>query len=437
VSETNPIIESNLKRPRSSTGRGSKLFYLNLDASDNPFVEQIADNDRLKRLFQQYPFIPYNGSNQNPEHTLLYVLDVLGKLSPTQSSVINSMGFYCYGGKINIVESVDTEFSLEQNEITESAARQDYQNLMLIKPVIGFRETAKRLFRSRKVCGEHYLRIDYYQIAGVKKCVLSYVDHKNILPVITEDGKPETFITFDEFNSDTLQQKKYEVIGKYPYITENKKGLSTIVQYKNGIGKRGRPNETGILIDQYREYKDNVFLTRQSANNFTPQIIMEQEEADPEQTANEEIAAVEAGFDNQLQRIIANFTNGGDSPSPIFMTNRPFGTRESLIHEVSQNTREKWFVETGNITRKRIIDAHGWSERLIGDSDVGSGMFATAILETLKIKLPLINAETSIEEQTLNTAIDSAFNWLGVDFEGRDINFNNPYKTLLDQTQTQ
>lgn len=415
------------------------MFYTLLDKNDNPFLDQIQDVELLKRTFTDRPFIPYNGTNQEPQHTLLYVLDVLSKMSPTQSAILNSMAFYCYGGKVGLVNSIDTEFALEQNDITGPSANKHFDNLMLVKPSIGYRELAKLLFRSRKFCGEHYVQINYHQIAGVRRTSIKYIDPLNIMPVITEEGEQETFIVFEQWCSDTLDRKKYEIIGKYPFITEsNYEGhptgfYSTIVQYKNGIGKRGRPCETGIMIDQFREYKDNIFLTRQSANNFVPQIFIEQEEAETQQTFDDELAAREANFDNALERMIYNTTNSGD-PQPILMSNRPFGTSQAYIHEFQQNTNEKWFNMTGGITKKRIIEAHGWSDKLIGDSDVGTGLNSSAILETLKIKLPLIDAQASIEEKTINTVIDSALNWMGIDFSGIDIKFNNPYKTMLEQT---
>jgi hypothetical protein len=426
--------QTNIKRPRL-TNVASKLFYTTLDRNDNPFLEQIRDDELLKKLFYNFPFIPYNGTNQNPQHTLLYVLDVLSKISPTQSAVLNSMSFYCFGGKVSVVESVDTEFSLKRNELDGTQAEQYYESLKLIKPRLGFRGLGKLLFRSRKACGEHYIRINYFQLAGVKDVKIHYVDPLNIMPVIHKKGEPETFITYEDFTIYTLTEKKYDVVGKYPYITQNDDGsFSTIIQHKNGIGTRGRPDQTGILIDSFREYKDNIFLTRQSANNFTPQVFIEQEEADPEQTINLENESVMEGFKGLSDRLRYNYTNNGDDPETIMWSNRPFGTSASLIHEFTQKSSEKWFVATGSITEKRIIKAYSWSERLMDDANVSSkgGFSSNPMLESLQLKLPLIDAETSIEEHTINTAIDSAFNWLGIDFEGYDIKFNNPYRTIID-----
>jgi hypothetical protein len=427
-SATNDI--PNIKRQRS--GVASKLFYTNINKTDNPLDDVINDKDKLKQIFKNYPFIPYNGTNQNPQNTMLSVLDILSKLSPTQSSVLNSMSFYLYGGKVGLVESVDTEFALEQNVIEGNEAKQYFESLMTIKPEHGFRELAKSLFKSRKYCGEHYIRINYYQVAGQKKVKIEYLNPLNVMPTITEDGQQDTFITFDEFNNDTIINGKYDIVGKYPYITFDKDYYSTIIQYKNGSARRGRPVESAIVIDQYREYKDNLFLTRQSANNFTPQVFIEQEEADPAQTVNEDRAAIEAQFDNYLERFIANTTNNGDDPQSVLLSNRPFGTKEAFIYEFKQNTSEKWFNITGSITEKRIIKAHGWSDKLMGDSDVGTGLNSSAIIETLKVKLPLIEAQTSIEENTINIAIDSAFRWLGINFDGVDIKFNNPYQSMID-----
>ena len=415
-------------------GRSSKVFYTNLTRDDNPFLDQIQDKDKLKELFSSYKIkaIPYNGTNQNPEHTMLSVLDVLNKVSPTQPKVINSMSFNLFG-KIGLVESVDTEFAIDRNEISGTKANGYFENLMFIKPKIGFIETAKFLFKQRKASGEHYLKVIYRQIAGERKVVIEPVNYLNINPLLTPDGEPETFILFKEWCQDTLDKERYEIIGKYPFITEQKDGSqATIIQYKNGIGVRGRPAETDIMIDMFREYKDNIYMTRCSVNNFTAQVFMEFQEADPNATMGLEEQAQADGYENLAARFARNYTNNGEQPASIMATTRPPETDPTFIHEFKQNTSEKWFSQVGGMTRKRIIESHGWSEKLMGDSEVGTGLNASDVLETLKIKLPLIEAQASIEEMTLNIAIDSALMFLGIDFGGVDIKFNNPYKTILD-----
>ena len=55
-------------------------------------------------------------------------------------------------------------------------------------------------------------------------------------------------------------------------------------------------NKQGILIDSFREYKTIFFLQDNQLIIFTPQVFIEQEEADPEQTINLENRSIIEGF---------------------------------------------------------------------------------------------------------------------------------------------
>lgn len=420
----------NIKQRSSYSRKTSNLFWTQISDQDNPFVQQIKDDEKLKEIFRDRPFIPYNGTNQDPCHSLLNVLKILAELSPTHSSVINALSFYCFGGKISLVNSVDTEFSLSQNELSEVQAKPYFEYLQLIKPKHGFRDLAQKLFFNRKYSGEHYVRVDYYELAGIRSAKISCVDNLQILPVIPEPGEPDTFILFTSYQQ--VSNKKYETVGKYPYITVNKDGsYSTIISFINTDYYRGRPKEKGIMIDTYREYKDNIFLTRQSANNFTPQVFIESEDPDPNMYNAENDDALKAGFESLEARMRYNLTNNGDDPQSILHSNRPFGTSPAFVYEFKQNTSEKWFNITGSITENRIIKAHSWSSRLM-DGNVANGLSSNQFIDELKIKLPLIELHQSIEESTINTAIDSALNWMNIDFSGIDIKFTNPFKTMID-----
>lgn len=427
------LYPKNIKERAAMQKQPSKLFYINVTTDENPFVDQIQDQQKLKEIFREFPFVPYSGTKQNPENTLLSVLKTLAELSPTQASVIQSMSWYCYGGKIGIAKSVDTEFDSERVMLDPAASKQWYEILKTIRPECGYTEAAKQLFKARKYSGEHYLMVRFYEVSGVRKANIQVIDNLKIMPLIHEDGYPDRFITFEKFNYETIEKKKYDIVAKYPYTSELRDGtMATIIQYKNGCALRGRPLETGVMIDIYREYKDNIFLTRQSKNNFAGQVLIEQELSGSNEIDELDRIAQQNGFRNYEDQFANNFTNSGDDPASVVHMFRPSGTAATLIHEFSQNTSEKWFNVVGQLTTNRIMNAHSWSTILMNGGDISKGLSTNLFIDELKIKLPLIEAHQDVECDTLNKAIDTALAWMGIDFTEFDIRFNNPYKTLLD-----
>jgi hypothetical protein len=78
----------------------------------NPIPDEVQDNDIEKLFFSKYKLVPYSGTHQCSSHTILKYITNLSVLSPTLSSCINAIGFYGFGGKIDVVKSDNSEFDL-------------------------------------------------------------------------------------------------------------------------------------------------------------------------------------------------------------------------------------------------------------------------------------------------------------------------------------
>jgi len=343
------------------------------------------------------------------------------------------MAFHCFGGKISAVESGDPEFNYSNDPVEEGEAKIIYKALETIKPKGGFRRLARSLFVSRKYSGEHYVIVKFYSLAGVNRATMDQVDNLKIMPFINSPGEPEQFAIFDDFWKD-VPNKKYQMVAAYPNFSEMKDGaLATIIQYKNTNGWRGRPEATGIMMDQYREMKDNIFLTRQSANNFTPQAIIEIGIANPGTLNDLEKKARKEGYESMGKKLQGKTTNDGEDPQSILWMEYGPDDPKTNITFVPQITNEKWFNITGGLTKTRIMEGHSWPDVFMG-ATMPSGFSQNVYLELLTMKLPLIESEAQPEEITINTAIDLCFYWTNIDLMAeKDIKFNNPYETLLKQ----
>ena len=60
-----------------------------------------------------------------------------------------------------------------------------------------------------------------------------------------------------------------------------------------------------LFLYQYREFQDAMYLIKQAGNNFTPQVIIEVEDDNPEESNKD---AQREGYANEADRMRDNFT---------------------------------------------------------------------------------------------------------------------------------
>ena len=81
-----------------------------------------------------------------------------------------------------------------------------------------------------------------------------------------------------------------------------------------------------------------------------------------------------------------------------------------LIHEFNPNLNENFYKTTNEISREKIIESEGWSEKLLGKAVSGIGQ--AGILEELKAKQPLLDSYRIAVSKQLSKLIHMAMNFL-------------------------
>ena len=84
----------------------------------NPIPAEITDPDAIKTTFQDYPFIPYAGTEHSSAYGLLLWLNSMSHLSPTHGSCINSIKTYALGQPLDIVKKESSNFGID-TELTD------------------------------------------------------------------------------------------------------------------------------------------------------------------------------------------------------------------------------------------------------------------------------------------------------------------------------
>ena len=179
--------------------------------------------------------------------------------------------------------------------------------------------------------------------------------------------------------------------------------------------------------------QDEVYLITQTDNNFTGQIIIEVEDDNPE-FADED--AQDAGFDNEADRFIENFSNQSEDPLAVLFMKRPYGSKEMKVEQIKPNTNEKWYETNYQMSRAKIIELNQWSAKLLDDSTATGLNSGEAFLNVLKKMLPVIRSHQNNIDSTPNIALEAIIEYFNKpQFAELRLKSQSPYKEILNETE--
>ncbi|MEP7197272.1 MAG: hypothetical protein ABI851_12190 [Saprospiraceae bacterium] len=408
---------------------------------DSPIPDEVRDVSKLQNWFRKVGYIPFAGTVQDSNHTILRYIQNLTRLSPTLSSCINGIRFYSFSGKPTIVKSDDSEFDFTDNlkgeEVLQEVKGAIIDKLSLIdKGNQSWNRLAINLYNSYKGSGNAFLSVTITDVLGVKKIKLKLHPTETVLYKI-----PELFVSdqVDVSNSwDNQYLKKFPptTYSVFPHYDESKDEIKTMIHLKNGSGHYGRPDWFACSMDAFLEIKNKEYLLKAVYSNFTGQVLVEFEGMDSKPVLDNS-KAVQDGWKSAADQWAGNFTyNGGskqlDRPQSILVTERPFGTSPVFVHEFNVQTKEKYFEGIGSICERNIIKANMWSKNLSGVDNAG-GFSSDSFVSELKTKIPLFEHYQNLID---NEAINKALDFIGQILQDDDyINYNiihkNPFQTIL------
>lgn len=386
------------ENPKQRMRGRKKSRSLDIYGVQNPIPEEVADSDELRKMFQQWNLVPYAGTTNGSGQSLLAWYQMLAKLSPTHSACISKKLKYAVGGKAAFVRTLDTEFDLgEEVQPMTTAEKVAYRDALneFIDFDGGIGHLHRDLGQSLEENGNAWAELSFSETIGVGRAKVKAHRATHCLYVNTKPGEPKVVAVSPKWTSEYLSMHEPRYVPRFPNFTRDKNGvIRTMFHLKNGTNTwYGRPESQGSDIYKYREFQDQIYLTKQAAGNFTGQLIVEVEDSDPEfAPAIDEEGAQEAGFSSFTERMEQSYTQKSENPQSILVTSRPFGSKPMYVFQIDPNTNENWYKVTGEIAEQKITMSHGLTLRFMG-FDVSNGFATDAFIGDY-----VMNVEPVIEE---------------------------------------
>lgn len=364
--------ENTTVTPPFSELRGSRGRKLTLiESAKNPIPGEIKDTDKLSRFFEKWKLVPYAGHTKGTGHSLLIWYKMLAQLSPMHGACIEKLKKYVVGSRAKFVRAEDPEFDPgTENKPLTPAELNTYQEA--IKQHItfegGVREFHKNVVGSYKETGDAFVMLSISAVNGQTRANISFLDETNVMYIYPEPGEALSVMITPVWDTAYMKKHPPTILPIAPNFKQGEDGVARMVFHiKNGNGKwYGRPDSKAADLYKYREVQDAIYLIRQSAANFTGQVIIEIEDGGGVNPAIDNEDAQRNGFDSFSDRMEENYTQKGEDPQSVFVTSRPFGSRPMFVFQIKPNTNENWYKVTGEISEQKILRSHQLTLRFMG-----------------------------------------------------------------------
>lgn len=425
--------------PKKDKSRASAKGAYKLFVYKNPIPEQLKDPDDLKELFVKYKLVPFAGLDNGTGHKLLDFFRYLRTYSDTHGACIESKLEYSFGGKAKIVYDSDDffEFKQEEKEVPLNIA----QNFAAYARTINWDNSTIRQFVENAMdpwlwSGNYYVELVHTQTAGIWKTSAYVHQPEHCLYLLTEEEEQRYIAISIKWDQDYLLRHKPRVVPVFPAYSFEDGSYRTLIHEMHGnYPWYGRMSAMSGILPIYNEIQISNFMVKHADANFMAQVFIELEDGDGEvDNLMDDKEAMNAGFENAMDRFEQNYTAKGDNPSAMMVTSRPHGAKNAFVHEFSPKTNENYYEKVSDINSKKIIKAHNWSKRLMGD-DVANGLSTNVFLDEFSIKnVTTIRKLQLLGNWLVNTVITEAMKFSGTKgLEGIRIALTSPFEEMLVQ----
>lgn len=379
-----------------SKGKRQARKYQRVTIDRDILTDEVKDSKQLQNVYKQYPIIPYAGTNENSGDGLLDFFYRLAKLSPTNGSCIREISKYVCGDAIEIIY-IDDEYLDDEIKVTDQSIRTRFKEMMSKgtiseKSLLGL---GKVYDFNYTVSGNGYLMLTLIETMGERTFKVECVDTRHIKPMIGSDKKENGYFVISKvWDEDYLNKYSPLVISEFPVYTETIKGVyQTIFHLQNGGNVHGRPESIMATEFAYSEHQNVHYRIKNTDNKWTGDLIIEAEAGDPN------IAPMLT-----TEQYDKNFTNKSEDPLSVLYSERPYQTKQMFVYQVKPNSNENYYKVVGDFDKMMIIQAHGWSERLLGHNSTG-GVNGNSWLFELYTKIPMIDQKRTTILYDINRLI--------------------------------
>jgi hypothetical protein len=360
---------------------------------------------------------------------------MLQKLSPTHGTCIAKKTKYAVGGRVRIVQAFDPVWSLpiERNEVpinTQLEYRNNVEQYFTFEG--GLQELHKFVSSAFQSVGEAYVEMSYTVVEGQTRVHVKAHGEKSVLPAKTETAYPIYGIS-QKWDVEYLKNNPPRLVTGYPEFTQDEQGVNrTMFVLKTGNTNHGRPDSQMSDIYKYREVQDSIYLAKQSAANFSGQLIIEVEDGEAVDAIDND-GAQSSGFADFATQFEHNFTMKSDNPQSVLITSRPYGAGEMFVFQVKPNTNENWYDVTGEMAVGYITRSHEVTPRFIG-KESSNGFSENAYLQDYLTNVePTINALRETITDFTNGILNAGWDVLNMpNMKELSITFDNPIQSMID-----
>ena len=434
----NPKKDKELKQMRSA--KSFKLFQYK-----NPLPDQMTDPEELKKLFDKYRLIPFSGDTVNTGQSYLHLLRLLRNYSDTHGACIRSKMQWCFGGKLRIEREQDDIFEFD-DDLPEVPLKEKKAYAQYVRKNINWdaggdpRKCIQNAVDDYEWSGNCWIELVHTQTAGVWTHFVYVHQPEHCLYEFFELGMTPLVIISPNFNESYLRQYPPSIVPVYPaYKVEGNTYRTIIHEMEGNYPYYGRPSCRHGLLPMYNEFQNSEYVVKLTAAFFMGQVLVEFEDGDSTNNSESPMNDDEAqkdGYDNAMDRFEINYTNRGEDPTAAIITTRPNGTKPAFVHEFKPTTNDKHYEKTSGVNSSKIIRAHGWSARLIGD-EVSNGLSTNVFLDEFSIKnVTVVREIQHVGNKIFNTITRACHKVEGItQFIDLWSNWTSPYEDLLKQKE--
>lgn len=334
----------------------------------SPIAAEVIDSPAIARSMRRYPIVPYAGTSKRSAHSWLDFFKSIAQQSVVYAACINKKTIYAFGEPVLIDEG--------GNDVTGASLTSWLSNFSFSSSIgNGITNFAKCVNVQLETTGFCVCIIRISTVASVTKVSFSEVPSGWGLRLRDKESGFNGFIISPSFDDEYLRQNTPDIIPEFPNFKKNEGTLiSASMISAGGAVNYGRPPAMSACASAFESILNTNYRSYSSSNAFVPRLILEFEAGDattgPDSSSSSDIANSSSNS-NFAQEFVMRYTNKGDDPPSIMVTERPVGASPVTAIQVNPQTGSDYFEKIQNLNDEQIIAAHGCTRRFLGFESAG------------------------------------------------------------------
>lgn len=389
----------------------------------SPIAAEVTDSAAIARSMKRYPIVPYAGSSKSSSHAWLDFFKSLAQQSVIHAACIRKKTTYAFGEAI-LVDEKGNEFV---DELKEALSAFSFSSSI----GTGISNFAKSVNAQIEATGFCVCIIRVSTVASVTKVSFSEVPSGWGLRFREANSGFDGFIISPSFEDEYLKKNEPELLPEFPSFKERDGVLISAAMLNAGGGVNyGRPPAIAACASAFESILNTTFRSYSSANAFVPKLILEFEAGDattgPESSSSSDIAGSLPANDF-AQEFVKRYTNKGDDPPSIMVTERPVGASPVTAIKVEPQTGADYFEKIQKLNDDQVIAAHGCTHRFLGFESSGGFSEQQFLWDYVVNVKPVIDADRKRFLDWLHNILDKIFAmYPAISFYPLKISFREP-----------